>query len=282
VWGTFGNADTWRVVQGIARLAECPWVGDIKDGWEQFIPRPLRGTMARRFNNAAGYTANSRFFGAQIEKWFGQRAEVLYSGVANEFFQTIEEVGAPGHLRITLSGSLYDDRALHEFLQVTANVLGRFNDVQGRKVEVVYAGGDAERFAQAAESVKGLGHPTIYGYLPLQDFARICQNATVNAYIRCPSTFHHKLLELLACGRPVISFPGELQEAIDLAAKVGGVLSVARSFNELTETLAQILCHAPESNRGPKQLSARFSWDEQARVLEWYLEKKRLGHLETA
>jgi hypothetical protein len=55
-----------------------------------------------------------------------------------------------------------------------------------------------------------------------------------------PSGFHHKLFELLACRRPVVSFPGEHEESVELAAEVGGDLRVCENEAALQQTLSTV------------------------------------------
>ena len=50
VWGVFGNTDAWVIARAIARIANCPWVADVKGHWSTFIPTPLRALLARRFS----------------------------------------------------------------------------------------------------------------------------------------------------------------------------------------------------------------------------------------
>ncbi len=72
-WGVFGNTDSWLIAQRLARLSGCAWVGDMKDPWDGFIPRPLRGLLARRFDDMAAATANALFNMSGLTRWFRPR-----------------------------------------------------------------------------------------------------------------------------------------------------------------------------------------------------------------
>ena len=56
VWATLGNLDALNIARGIAGIAGCPWVMDIKDPWRNAIPRALRAVIAGRYRDAAAIT----------------------------------------------------------------------------------------------------------------------------------------------------------------------------------------------------------------------------------
>ena len=79
--------------------------------------------------------------------------------------------------------------------------------------------------------------------------------------------WHHKIVELLAARRPVICYPGEHDEAKQLAENVGGDLHNPSSPESLADVLEKILREktAPESP-SPADLT-QLSWDHQAAKL---------------
>jgi glycosyltransferase involved in cell wall biosynthesis len=222
VWATFGNVDALDIARGLAAAAGCPWVLDIKDPWDAFIPPPLRAVIARRYAGAAALTALSEAHRDGAAARFAMPATVIYSGIAAD---RIDAVAPPddGTFRLVLSGSTYDARDLALLVDGLGDWLHRTG--AGSGTEFIYAGGDHARVAAA---IGRLGSACRLRVLPTIDppaLARLQAGAAANLYIKGRATpFHHKLIELLAAGRPIICCPAETAEAACIAAAVGGRL----------------------------------------------------------
>ena len=273
-WGTFGNTDTWAVARGIASLAHIPWVMDIKDGWAPFIPSVLRNHLARRFHDAAALTVNSRFQANLAQRWFRPEPVIIYSGVPS-FFLNRESTDIPGKdFHLTLVGSIYSEENLERFLAGIRDWLLNLNSSDRMQVTFIYAGGDAGKVKQAGRVLDGLCRMVIHRYLGLKKLFELCRSSTVNAYLWSPTTFHHKLVELLCCRRPIISFPGETAEALELAQEVKGDLNPCTTTYQLTQCLQRIWLQPmemePSSDGEPLR---RFSWDAQGERLLTVLKK---------
>lgn len=219
VWGTFGNTSNLELAQLIARGAGCPWVIDIKDNWSAFIKPGLRSLLALRFRSARGYTANSAHHQTIAAKWLRQRkSSVVYSGVAEAFLQPLVRNANIATRDLVLVGGTYDKAILRKFLEATKAWLLNLKSGELSNVRFIYAGSDSQRVSQMIKQIDFPCRSYIPGYLPLDEFASHCRQAVANCYLWAPFTFHHKLLELLSCARPVIAFPGEAPESKMLAA----------------------------------------------------------------
>lgn len=265
-WGTFGNVDSWVIAQGVARQAGAPWVMDVKDGWETFIPFGFRRHLARRFAGAFGMTANSRFFGSQFERWFPHRAAVVYSGADDWWFESPEEDGNEV-FRITLVGSTYGRDHLRGFVAGVGRWLLTLSEDERNSVVLTYAGQDGERVRAACEAVELPCRRELRGYVGQEALAALCRVSAVNAYIWSPATFHHKVIELLCARRPVISFPGEYEEARELAKRVGGKLAACGDSSAVAEAL-ESLWSDRNASYGAEESLQEFSWRGQAERLE--------------
>jgi glycosyltransferase involved in cell wall biosynthesis len=279
VWGLFGNTDCWLTAQRLARLSGCPWVADMKDSWDVFLPSVIRRIISSRFQDMAACTCNAEFNAESCKRWFMSSPTVVYSGVDECFLEACPvrlEGVAP---RITLTGGLYDQAALARFVGAVGN-WARSAETQHELAHVrpvvYYAGSNSDLAQHALRVLSPTCDVEVHGYLPLHELAELCRSATINAYIRSPRTFHHKLLELLACGRPVIAFPGETDESRRLAAQCGGRLECPSDPDELETTLRRVMGDSLTSTSIQPDM-ARFTWAAQAQALERVLVRVASG-----
>jgi glycosyltransferase involved in cell wall biosynthesis len=239
VWGTFGNTSTLVLAQSIARQSACPWLMDIKDNWSAFLKPGLREWLAWRFRDASGYTGNAEHQLAIAAKWlYRRKTAVVYSGVAEAFFaaNTATETAAN---TIVLIGSTYDQTVLRVFLRGVKTWLQSLTVADAGAIRFIYVGADGQRVAAALAEAQLPCPAEVLGYVPVDELAGYCRGALANAYLWAPFTFHHKLLELLACGRPVIAFPGEAPESMALAAQTDTLFVACSDERALHEALNQ-------------------------------------------
>lgn len=269
-WGLFGNTDCWLIAQRLGRLSCCPWVADMKDSWEVFLRRPLRALIAKRFQDMAACTANAEFNAEVLERWFPPKPTVVYSGVDPCFLAEHSRSLKAGCFRLTLTGSVHDTDALGQFVEGLGEWLAQRAQSPSLSVprpEVIYAGADFAKVGTALRPLQNLARVRVNGYLPLPELAALCRSASVNAYIWNPKGFHHKLLELLSCGRPVIAFPGETDESRRLALASGGELLCPDSKAALIATLDGLADRSDAFAR-VDGIQDAFTWTAQARRLE--------------
>ncbi|WP_141400366.1 glycosyltransferase family 4 protein [Magnetospirillum sp. 15-1] len=270
VWGTFGNTDAWKIAQGVARAAGSPWVADIKDAWDIFIPAPLRPLLAWRYGDCAGLTGLSAAHLAHTGKHFSQPRQTVFSGFPAALLDHADDSDQPAR-RITVTGSLYSEAGAEAVAEGVRLWLARAGRQARAKVVFTYAGGDRNRMERAAGRLDGLCRLDIRGFLPLAELVGLQRGAFLNLYARhtgSADSFHHKLLELMAVGRPVACIPEEIPEALALAEAAGGRLSSCAD----PATLALALDRAWEERDGPpvadRDRLAGFTWDAQAERLE--------------
>jgi hypothetical protein len=263
VWAIFGNSACWVIGQQLAQLSACPWVGDLKDSWPRFIPNGFRRLTAQRFKDTSRITAFSKAHADEVQNYMGLNATVIYSGIPEHLPDSgIENSSHTNDVLIT--GSLYDQQRLVTFIDGLKSCLASRRDVQDRGINLVYAGNDASIFDAAVEQTKP-GFPIERcGSLPTAQLADRQRSALLNVYIRhAPNLFHHKLFELLAAGRPVISVGGETSEAIAIAAESGTPFHACATFEELNKILPDTLIERAGNNAA----LSRFSTKNQARLL---------------
>lgn len=270
VLGTFAPTDTLVAARALAREARCPWVADIKDPWPVFVPFPARTLLRRHFatpalGGAASFVANSVFEAGLVERWFGRDAEVVYSGAPEAAFApAVSRGGAPA---LVLLGGIYSEENLKRFVSGVVRWLAS-RDPGAPRVRFVYAGNAGAAVERCAEPLRAHCDVEIRGYVPLDELMALCRTSLANCYLTVDVTFHHKVLELLCCRRPIVSFPGDQPEVHELAARVGGELHVCDTDAELPIALA-----AAERAPGPDGRPAapalhQLGWAAQTDVLE--------------
>lgn len=269
VMGVFGNIGAAHAARLIARHFECPWVLDVKDGFDLYIPYGLRTLSAWRLRSVAAVTCNSEFQRGLVGQWLGKDAEVVYSGVDNAFFAENRPVAATA---INIIGGIYFPGHLATLLRGIAGWARSLSPDARSRYRIRYLGSDGARFVDAmALSDCPLAMENA-GYLPLESMAQACRDALINAYIWHPGTFHHKLLELLAAGRPVLAFPGEREESIRLARDFGNDLHVARDEQSVARVIATA-CDQPCAQGASAGGSTNYTWGAQVVKLESLLQR---------
>jgi glycosyltransferase involved in cell wall biosynthesis len=266
VWGTFGNTDAWNIARRLADVSGCPWVADLKDNWSAFMPTGLARLIAGRYPDAVHMTVFSEGHRDEADRWFNQDKTVIYSG----FGETTAPPPRtePGSFRILLTGSIYDDTCLARFIGGLRNWLKTSSVTRpANNVIFSYAGNDGKRVARQADILQGLCKVAIHGFLPYDELLAAQKNSSLNVYIRnSRNIFQHKILELLAAGPPVISFPGESDEAKRIAERAGGCLLPCETEEQVFGVLRRIASAPPPPADATKM--SPYSWQSQAEDLE--------------
>lgn len=266
VWGTFGNTDCWLIAKRLARLSGGDWVADMKDAWDWWVPSGLRSLLARRFRDMAAATANAGFNAEILARWFPAKPVVVYSGVEEEWIRRSQSTPPEG-FRVVLVGGLYDQHHFTRFISGFTSWVRGIAPGDRSDIELVYAGSDAARVKSAVTELAREIRVDIRGYVPLAEFAGLCQGAAVNVYLWSATTFHHKVVELLCCRRPIISFPGERDESRMLSTETGGSLNPCATESDLHRVLNAIRQGGLQPPGGPEALQ-HLTWARQADRLE--------------
>lgn len=268
VWATFGNTSNLWLAQSIAKRAGCPWVMDVKDNWEAFVPVGLRQVMARRFSDAAGMTSNARHHQLVASRWLKVlNYAVIYSGVGETFFAAeSHEPDEAAQRDIVLVGSTYDEDRLSECLGALSAWLAALPPRELERIRFVYAGSDHVRVRALLARSPLPCQVEINGQLPLQQLASCCKRALVNCYLWAPSGFHHKLLELLVAGAPVVAYPGEHEESLNFAASTTTPFFVCADAIALRDAFAQVWKR--QAALADDRVTPPWRWDDFAEELE--------------
>jgi glycosyltransferase involved in cell wall biosynthesis len=271
IWSTFGMMEAVIAAKRIAARAHRPWVLDIKDNWELYVPRGLRRLMAWRTRGWVAITANSRFTAEKALIWQRAAARVVYSGVDETFLERRPSLEAEAsRFWINVVGGIYFTDQLEALLAGIESWASSLAPEMRSRAAVRYLGGDGKLFDEVATRRLLAIQFEVCGYVPLKQMASLCQTAALNSYVAHAGGFHHKLLELLACGRPVLACPAEDEEARDLASKASAELFEAAEPPQIAAVLEKV--HQVWL-RAPTQLSSaetfhRCSWAQQAKALE--------------
>lgn len=267
VWATFGNTSNLELARRLADLAECPWVIDVKDNWNAFIPSGLRSLMAHRFQSATAITANSHHHLSQVKDiYFRQPSKVIYSGVSPEFFASRDSrIHRKNQNRnsFVLVGSTYGHTHLKAFLLGLRDWLEAGNHELRSNFEFVYVGSDQARVAQELDEI---ALPCKILCLKQKGLSELCDllgTAFATSYLWAEFGFHHKLLELLTIGLPVLAYPGEHDESHKIAASSSTPFYVCTNRTDLHSSLSK--CWS-ERHQGFRKIlaedTAAWRWED--------------------
>ena len=259
IWATFGNTDSWVLAQKLSRLSNCPWVADFKDNWGAFLPYGLKALMANRFQDAAHMTVLSETQLHDANRWFRGQKTVLYSGV-----EPVSQPSLSPGFRILLTGSIYNTEHLVELVMGLRNWL---EISQFKGVEFCYAGNEGPVVERISGLLKDFCHRQFLGFMPSDSLAKIQSSVALNMYVyRGSGFFHHKSLELIAAGPPILSYPGESPETRRLASSTGCKLFACESQDQVIDAMNTVASdkYCPNERSFPSQ----FTWKSRAKVLE--------------
>tara|TARA_B100000315_G_C14586935_1_gene593522 strand:+ start:665 stop:1900 length:1236 start_codon:yes stop_codon:yes gene_type:complete len=277
VWATFGNTDCWNIARDLAQAANCPWIADAKDPWETFIPRALQSYLANYFSDSAAMTAFSEFHAADIQKYFGTQAAVIYSGFpASQLAPSPTPIS--DNITISLTGAIYDRQALDQLIQGVRSWLAGLPDEKRSNACFVYAGQDSEEVAAATSELSKICKIEIKGYIPFEELRQIHRSAIANLYIKSNRTFHHKTVEMLSAGRPLICYPEEAKEAIEISQSTVVPLFSCESPEKISAALDQSLKTGHfdiEDDSGLKKLTWESQSEKLAEILSDTLRKSK-------
>lgn len=264
VWGTFGVTDAWNIARDLARMAECPWVADLKDNWNNFIPFGLRGYLAGRYRDAARMTALSEAHASIGRARFGLDTTTVYSGFPLRVLQGLASNPDSGPFRIVSAGSIYDGVAFKAIIAGIAGWLAKSSLTT--PVEFLYCGDDHARVTALTTSLASLCKVDVRPFVAADELNAHQRRAAVNIYPRYrPMLFHHKFIECLSTGRPVICLPAETAECRRIAEETGITLFSCDGAGEVETALDAIV-----ARRWPRMDTSRlaqYSWEQQADVL---------------
>ncbi|MEQ9199334.1 MAG: hypothetical protein RLN80_05055, partial [Rhodospirillales bacterium] len=261
VWATFGNTTCWHIARDIARSTGCPWVADLKDHWQSFIPAPLRRPVAARYRDAAAFTAFSGDHVATVREWFDRPADIVYSGIDPALYP----VAATRTQTITLTGAVYEQASLAVLIGGIEVAVSEMDEAARQAVRFCYAGHDADLVREQTTGLEKLIAVDIRGQQPLEGWLEVLSGAAANCYVKSSRTFHHKIFDLAGAGRPVVTVPAETAEAADIAALAGVSLRGAETVGEVAALLQDALVSGAADTIAER---AALSWEERAGTLE--------------
>jgi len=266
VWATFGNTDCWNIARDLAQAAICPWIADAKDPWQNFIPTIFRNYLAKYYGDSAAMTAFSKFHVADIQKYFGREASVVYSGFSTDQAAPSTPLN-PDEMTISLTGAIYDQQALTQLIQGVKSWLIGLPEKKRANACFIYAGQDSDAVAAATMDLSTICRIDIKGFIPLEELRQIHRRAIANLYIKSNLTFHHKTIEMLSAGRPLICYPEETEEAVEISQSTSVPLFSCDSPEQVSEALDQSLNIGLINIQEDGGLKA-LTWESQAKKLE--------------
>lgn len=271
VWATFGRLEAVFAAKRIARALRCRWVLDVKDNCELYVPRGLHSAIAARIRGFACISVNAELTREVTGRWLNTDSTVIYSGVDPSFFARAPSRSTE-YFTINLVGGIYFQDLLIAFLAGVSEWLAGLSVERRARVRIAYLGSQGELVRDTARVHAPGTQLDLPGYVAVGEMAQRCQSAAVNVYLHHPGTFHHKLPELLSCGRPVMAFPTEFAESLRLAAGTPGQLltpaTPAAVARELRRISVPFFTYGVLPEYDSASLAQFFSWATQGSRLE--------------
>ena len=265
VWGTFGITESWLIAQALAKVSNCPWVMDIKDPWNIFIPKPFRQLLSSRFADACAATALSAQHAAELNEWFHHESAIIYSGIDDVLLPAMPPPTDRQVPKLLLIGSLYDNHHFNLLLDGVRKWSNTLEPAQKQASSIVYVGEDKERFLSRTQDM-GID-VQVTGWINLTEIRQLAEQATVLTYVRSPRAYYqHKVLELAALDRPILCLPPESQETRSLLKQMNAKLFDCDSSDKIAAVLEMI--HSNDFSPDYRSLALpQYSWDIQASQL---------------
>ncbi len=264
VFATFGNTGNWRAAQALSRKLHVPWVADTKDNYEVFVPFTMRRWAASGFADMAHMTTFSQAHKDMADRFFDVAKSVVYSGYDAIATDDRKPVAKPYELLIV--GSLYAQEALERLTSGLRKWSAERETRASGKPVLKYAGGEGARFMRATENLGDNFDRIDLGYLDRNAMMRHAASSLANFYVVNPaSMFQHKVFELLAAARPIITIPEENRESEDIATAAGGMLIGCESAVDIAAAIERV---ASDTSQDWSDVDIEeYSWMAQARVL---------------
>jgi hypothetical protein len=214
-FATFADLDSLNIARDLATECAIPWVLDIKDATDAFVPPALRWLIARRYRDAAAVTLNSEYQRRHNPGWSVAEASVIYSGM--ETVRAGPNISDFNPQIYSLVGAAYSDESLRDLL--TAFRSYAETGFAASSPRMRYYGKEESRVAAAAEAAGAQSLIECVGMVARTRMLVECAKSSAVCYVSSPRTFHHKLIELSSLGRPMICYPSESAEALALATR---------------------------------------------------------------
>ena len=267
IWSTFGGTDCWNIAYDLSQRAKCPWVADIKDLWDVFIPGPFKNSLARHYYGAAALTTFSELHKIKSAPFFPMKTQVLYSGLDPQVMKTAPAVEVdPSIFQISLTGGIYRRRHLETLLHTLARWFVEHPET-GKNIRLIYAGAAEQDVRFVMNHMSFPLDVEYHSYLNLADYFSLLKSSHLNMYIRSEGAFHHKIFELMASGRPALCFPMESDEAINLSNQVGAKFYSCGDEEDIMDSLTSVFTQN-QTPSAPENAIDKFSWTHLAQELD--------------
>lgn len=203
-------------------------------------------------------------------RYFKRAARIIYSGVDEGMYTG--EATQSDTFDVVVIGSLYGKNRFSGFLEGVTEWLAGLSDTERGKVRLIYAGSDTHTAESLLSGFRGRCTVDIRNQLPLREMVEVCRAAAINCYMWLPMTFHHKLVELLWCKRPILAYPGEHEESKAIARQVAGDLKVCMDPAQVARVLGEVWGSCRRTVQTSETELRVFTWARQAKILEAMLQ----------
>jgi glycosyltransferase involved in cell wall biosynthesis len=239
-----------------------------------------REFLSRMVHRCERVIAVSHYTKADILKFTGfpeDKIDVIYSGIAKEFFQPIAKSVALEKLKVRYGLSapfiVYVSRIEHP-AKNHLNLMKAFEEFKKRhpsSTQLVFAGADwngADAVKRYAADSKYKEEIKFLGFVPLEDLPLLYSGSDLMAFPSFYEGFGFPVLEAMACGCPVIC--SDTTSLKEIATGYAKMFDPSRP-DQICVAIVEGLTTSEDKIEAAKKYAAGFDWDKTAReVLNVY------------
>ena len=151
----------------------------------------MRTFLAKHFDTCLALSTFSKFNSNDVTKWFKAPTTTIYSGYSECNSKPVN-IANLHKINISLTGGIYNYNALKELIWGVKIWFDRLTEIEKSKVQLTYAGHDAEAVKKVMHQFNNFCHINLIGFIPLEKLKEIHESSIANLYINNLEEFFKK------------------------------------------------------------------------------------------
>ncbi len=218
IWATYPGATTHLIAHEMRRKYNVPWIGDIRDLWDEkysgyaYLLMRLRFIMPKLLKNCSEVTTVSGGLADKLRRITDKPINCVYNGYdPDDYLGRNTVCSRKDKFTIVYTGTFINEMSPKSFFKAIRQLLDR-RQIDESRVRIVFYGSGHEKLAALLKETETEHISTVHGPISHSDVPEIQMNATVLLHMSHPSMkgiMTGKIFEYLAARRPILSVPGD-------------------------------------------------------------------------